>query len=347
MKFANTNEYSDLRYFSEDGQVVVDAENVTEQDLENVVDEASEQVAEETGSRAYSELFRANFEQRIFSQIEEAEANGGGEVDLDEAAADAINDTEEDLQDETVAQSAMEYDYQLLRMFSEEGEDEDDDEETITEEEIDEIREQAYLEGMDAGVRYYSESANEFVEGVVMQSALASDYMDTWMRVFAEVKEDGGSDEEAAAEATETASLESGIAEPQTEEDEALEDEVKVQSFVESNPYLSAFVRAFSEVKEEGGSDEEAALAGAAEVANEAGVDTELVDETVSQSDLIDYTGEDLEDYDRYAELSASETLEEQLENEEEAETKLQSLVTELSSTSKGETGMDRIAGLL
>lgn len=327
------------RYFSEleDGTVIIPAENISADQLEDIIDEAADQVEVETGSREFAALYRDNFAMRLFSEIEE-KANSGEEeeVDIDAAAEDALADTaaqvEEAEEEETKAQSLYLAGIQDgRRMFAEELE---DIEEGI-EEEQEEIKQQAYLAGINEGYRMFSEDLEDLegedeedeVEAVVVQSRLANAYWNVWTRTFTEAKAEGASDQEAAAEATEEASLATDIADETSEEEEA---ETKVQSLFNANPYLGAFVRAFSEAKEEGANDEEAAVEGAKAALDEAGVpNAEVADEEVEAvkvqsyirafSDAgLEFTGEDLADLD--PEMGAQALLDFHQETEDKGE---------------------------
>ena len=305
------------RYFSElnDGTVIIPAENISADQLEDIIDEAADRVEEETGSREFASLYRDNFAMRLFSEIEE-KANEGGEVDIDAAAEDALEDTaaqvEEAEEAETKAQSLYLAGIEAgRRMFAEELEDIEGD----MEEEQEEVKQQAYLAGIEAGRRMFSEDLDDVLEGdvegddeveaVVVQSKLANTYWNVWTRTFSDAKAEGASDQEAAAEATEEASLATDIADETSEDEEA---ETKVQSLFNANPYLGAFVRAFSEAKEEGANDEEATVEAAKAALDEAGVpNAEVADEEVEAvkvqsyirafSDAgLEFTGEDLAD---------------------------------------------------
>lgn len=328
------------RYFSElnDGTVIIPAENISADQLEDIIDEAADRVEEETGSREFASLYRDNFAMRLFSEIEE-KANEGGEVDIDAAAEDALEDTaaqvEEAEEAETKAQSLYLAGVQAgRRMFAEELEDIEGD----IEEEQEEVKQQAYLAGIEAGRRMFSEDLDDVLEGdvdgdedeveaVVVQSKLANTYWNVWTRTFSDAKAEGASDQEAAAEATEEASLATDIADETNEEEEA---ETKVQSLFNANPYLGAFVRAFSEAKEEGANDEEATVEAAKAALDEAGVpNAEVADEEVEAvkvqsyirafSDAgLEFTGEDLADLD--PELGGQELLDFHQETEDKAE---------------------------
>lgn len=328
------------RYFSElnDGTVIIPAENISADQLEDIIDEAADRVEEETGSREFASLYRDNFAMRLFSEIEE-KANEGGEVDIDAAAEDALEDTaaqvEEAEEAETKAQSLYLAGIEAgRRMFAEELEDIEGD----IEEEQEEVKQQAYLAGIEAGRRMFSEDLDDVLEGdvdgdedeveaVVVQSKLANTYWNVWTRTFSDAKAEGASDQEAAAEATEEASLATDIADETSEEEEA---ETKVQSLFNANPYLGAFVRAFSEAKEEGANDEEAAVEGAKAALDEAGVpNTEVADEEVEAvkvqsyirafSDAgLEFTGEDLADLD--PEMGAQALLDFHQETEDKGE---------------------------
>ena len=275
---------------------------------------------------------------RLFSEIEE-KANEGGEVDIDAAAEDALEDTaaqvEEAEEAETKAQSLYLAGVQAgRRMFAEELEDIEGD----IEEEQEEVKQQAYLAGIEAGRRMFSEDLDDVLEGdvdgdedeveaVVVQSKLANTYWNVWTRTFSDAKAEGASDQEAAAEATEEASLATDIADETSEDEEA---ETKVQSLFNANPYLGAFVRAFSEAKEEGANDEEATVEAAKAALDEAGVpNAEVADEEVEAvkvqsyirafSDAgLEFTGEDLADLD--PELGGQELLDFHQETEDKAE---------------------------
>ena len=328
------------RYFSElnDGTVIIPAENISADQLEDIIDEAADRVEEETGSREFASLYRDNFAMRLFSEIEE-KANEGGEVDIDAAAEDALEDTaaqvEEAEEAETKAQSLYLAGIEAgRRMFAEELEDIEGD----IEEEQEEVKQQAYLAGIEAGRRMFSEDLDDVLEGdvdgdedeveaVVVQSKLANTYWNVWTRTFSDAKAEGASDQEAAAEATEEASLATDIADETSEDEEA---ETKVQSLFNANPYLGAFVRAFSEAKEEGANDEEATVEAAKAALDEAGVpNAEVADEEVeavkvqsyirSFSDAgLEFTGEDLADLD--PELGGQELLDFHQETEDKAE---------------------------
>lgn len=327
------------RYFSElnDGTVIIPAENISADQLEDIIDEAADRVEEETGSREFASLYRDNFAMRLFSEIEE-KANEGGEVDIDAAAEDALEDTaaqvEEAEEAETKAQSLYLAGIEAgRRMFAEELEDIEGD----IEEEQEEVKQQAYLAGIEAGRRMFSEDLDDVLEGdvegddeveaVVVQSRLANTYWNVWTRTFSDAKAEGASDQEAAAEATEEASLATDIADETSEEEEA---ETKVQSLFNANPYLGAFVRAFSEAKEEGANDEEATVEAAKAALDEAGVpNAEVADEEVEAvkvqsyirafSDAgLEFTGEDLADLD--PELGGQELLDFHQETEDKAE---------------------------
>nr|DAS70833.1 MAG TPA: hypothetical protein [Caudoviricetes sp.] len=328
------------RYFSElnDGTVIIPAENISADQIEDIIDEAADRVEEETGSREFASLYRDNFAMRLFSEIEE-KANEGGEVDIDAAAEDALEDTaaqvEEAEEAETKAQSLYLAGVQAgRRMFAEELEDIEGD----IEEEQEEVKQQAYLAGIEAGRRMFSEDLDDVLEGdvdgdedeveaVVVQSKLANTYWNVWTRTFSDAKAEGASDQEAAAEATEEASLATDIADETSEDEEA---ETKVQSLFNANPYLGAFVRAFSEAKEEGANDEEATVEAAKAALDEAGVpNAEVADEEVEAvkvqsyirafSDAgLEFTGEDLADLD--PELGGQELLDFHQETEDKAE---------------------------
>lgn len=328
------------RYFSElnDGTVIIPAENISADQLEDIIDEAADRVEEETGSREFASLYRDNFAMRLFSEIEE-KANEGGEVDIDAAAEDALEDTaaqvEEAEEAETKAQSLYLAGIEAgRRMFAEELEDIEGD----IEEEQEEVKQQAYLAGIKAGRRMFSEDLDDVLEGdvdgeedeveaVVVQSKLANTYWNVWTRTFSDAKAEGASDQEAAAEATEEASLATDIADETSEDEEA---ETKVQSLFNANPYLGAFVRAFSEAKEEGANDEEATVEAAKAALDEAGVpNAEVADEEVEAvkvqsyirafSDAgLEFTGEDLADLD--PELGGQELLDFHQETEDKAE---------------------------
>ena len=328
------------RYFSElnDGTVIIPAENISADQLEDIIDEAADRVEEETGSREFASLYRDNFAMRLFSEIEE-KANEGGEVDIDAAAEYALEDTaaqvEEAEEAETKAQSLYLAGIEAgRRMFAEELEDIEGD----IEEEQEEVKQQAYLAGIEAGRRMFSEDLDDVLEGdvdgdedeveaVVVQSKLANTYWNVWTRTFSDAKAEGASDQEAAAEATEEASLATDIADETSEDEEA---ETKVQSLFNANPYLGAFVRAFSEAKEEGANDEEATVEAAKAALDEAGVpNAEVADEEVEAvkvqsyirafSDAgLEFTGEDLADLD--PELGGQELLDFHQETEDKAE---------------------------
>lgn len=328
------------RYFSElnDGTVIIPAENISADQLEDIIDEAADRVEEETGSREFASLYRDNFAMRLFSEIEE-KANEGGEVDIDAAAEDALEDTaaqvEEAKEAETKAQSLYLAGIEAgRRMFAEELEDIEGD----IEEEQEEVKQQAYLAGIEAGRRMFSEDLDDVLEGdvdgdedeveaVVVQSKLANTYWNVWTRTFSDAKAEGASDQEAAAEATEEASLATDIADETSEDEEA---ETKVQSLFNANPYLGAFVRVFSEAKEEGANDEEATVEAAKAALDEAGVpNAEVADEEVEAvkvqsyirafSDAgLEFTGEDLADLD--PELGGQELLDFHQETEDKAE---------------------------
>ena len=327
------------RYFSElDGTVIIPAENISADQLEDIIDEAADQVEVETGSREFAALYRDNFAMRLFSEIEE-KANSGKEeeVDIDAAAEDALADTAEQVkeaeEEETKAQSLYLAGIEAgRRMFSEELEDIEGD----IEEEQEEIKQQAYFAGIEAGRRMFSEELEDVlededeadeVEAVVVQSRLANTYWNVWTRTFSDAKAEGASDQEAAAEATEEASLATDIADETSEEEEA---ETKVQSLFNANPYLGAFVRAFSEAKEEGANDEEATVEAAKAALDEAGVpNAEVADEEVEAvkvqsyirafSDAgLEFTGEDLADLD--PELEGQSLLDFHQETEDKAE---------------------------
>ena len=327
------------RYFSElnDGTVIIPAENISADQLEDIIDEAADQVEVETGSREFAALYRDNFAMRLFSEIEE-KANEGGEVDIDAAAEDALEDTaaqvEEAEEAETKAQSLYLAGIEAgRRMFAEELEDIEGD----MEEEQEEVKQQAYLAGIEAGRRMFSEDLDDILEGdvegddeveaVVVQSKLANTYWNVWTRTFSDAKAEGASDQEAAAEATEEASLATDIADETSEEEEA---ETKVQSLFNANPYLGAFVRAFSEAKEEGANDEEATVEAAKAALDEAGVpNAEVADEEVEAvkvqsyirafSDAgLEFTGEDLADLD--PEMGAQALLDFHQETEDKGE---------------------------
>ena len=144
------------RYFSElnDGTVIIPAENISADQLEDIIDEAADQVEVETGSREFAALYRDNFAMRLFSEIEE-KANEGGEVDIDAAAEDALEDTaaqvEEAEEAETKAQSLYLAGIEAgRRMFAEELEDiEGDMEEEQEEVVIEEEQEQAKFENQE------------------------------------------------------------------------------------------------------------------------------------------------------------------------------------------------------
>lgn len=327
------------RYFSElnDGTVIIPAENISADQLEDIIDEAADRVEEETGSREFASLYRDNFAMRLFSEIEE-KANEGGEVDIDAAAEDALEDTaaqvEEAEEAETKAQSLYLAGIEAgRRMFAEELEDIEGD----MEEEQEEVKQQAYLAGIEAGRRMFSEDLDDVLEGdvegddeveaVVVQSKLANTYWNVWTRTFSDAKAEGASDQEAAAEATEEASLATDIADETSEDEEA---ETKVQSLFNANPYLGAFVRAFSEAKEEGANDEEATVEAAKAALDEAGVpNAEVADEEVEAvkvqsyirafSDAgLEFTGEDLADLN--PEMGAQALLDFHQETEDKGE---------------------------
>lgn len=327
------------RYFSElDGTVIIPAENISADQLEDIIDEAADQVEVETGSREFAALYRDNFAMRLFSEIEE-KANSGKEeeVDIDAAAEDALADTAEQVaeaeKEETKAQSLYLAGIEAgRRMFAEELEDIEGD----IEEEQEEIKQQAYFAGIEAGRRMFSEELEDVlededeadeVEAVVVQSRLANTYWNVWTRTFSDAKAEGASDQEAAAEATEEASLATDIADETSEDEEA---ETKVQSLFNANPYLGAFVRAFSEAKEEGANDEEATVEAAKAALDEAGVpNAEVADEEVEAvkvqsyirafSDAgLEFTGEDLADLD--PELEGQSLLDFHQETEDKAE---------------------------
>lgn len=327
------------RYFSElDGTVIIPAENISADQLEDIIDEAADRVEEETGSREFASLYRDNFAMRLFSEIEE-KANSGeeAEVDIDAAAEDALADTaaqvEEAEEAETKAQSLYLAGIEAgRRMFAEELEDIEGD----IEEEQEEVKQQAYLAGIEAGRRMFAEELEDIegdvdgddeVEAVVVQSRLANNFFNVWTRVFSEAKEEGASDKEAAAEATEEAAKATDIAEEIDENEEA---ETKVQSLFNANPYLGAFVRAFSEAKEEGANDEEAAVEGAKAALDEAGVpNAEVSDEEVEEVKVqsyirafseagLEFTGEDLADLD--PEMGAQALLDFHQETEDKGE---------------------------
>lgn len=327
------------RYFSElDGTVIIPAENISADQLEDIIDEAADQVEVETGSREFAALYRDNFAMRLFSEIEE-KANSGKEeeVDIDAAAEDALADTAEQVkeaeEEETKAQSLYLAGIEAgRRMFAEELEDIEGD----IEEEQEEIKQQAYFAGIEAGRRMFSEELEDVlededeadeVEAVVVQSRLANTYWNVWTRTFSDAKAEGASDQEAAAEATEEASLATDIADETSEDEEA---ETKVQSLFNANPYLGAFVRAFSEAKEEGANDEEATVEAAKAALDEAGVpNAEVADEEVEAvkvqsyirafSDAgLEFTGEDLADLD--PELEGQSLLDFHQETEDKAE---------------------------
>lgn len=327
------------RYFSElnDGTVIIPAENISADQLEDIIDEAADRVEEETGSREFASLYRDNFAMRLFSEIEE-KANEGGEVDIDAAAEDALEDTaaqvEEAEEAETKAQSLYLAGVQAgRRMFAEELEDIEGD----IEEEQEEVKQQAYLAGINEGYRMFSEDLDDVLEGdvegddeveaVVVQSKLANTYWNVWTRTFSDAKAEGASDQEAAAEATEEASLATDIADETSEEEEA---ETKVQSLFNANPYLGAFVRAFSEAKEEGANDEEATVEAAKAALDEAGVpNAEVADEEVEAVKIqsyirafsdagLEFTGEDLADLD--PEMGAQALLDFHQETEDKGE---------------------------
>lgn len=328
------------KYFSDlnDGTVIIPAENISAEQLEDIIDDAADQVELETGSREFAALYRDNFAMRLFSEIEE-KANSGKEeeVDIDAAAEDALADTAEQVaeaeKEETKAQSLYLAGIEAgRRMFAEELEDIEGD----IEEEQEEIKQQAYLAGINEGYRMFSEDLEDLEEGdededeveaVVVQSRLANTYWNVWTRTFSDAKAEGASDQEAAAEATEEASLATDIADETSEDEEA---ETKVQSLFNANPYLGAFVRAFSEAKEEGADDEEAAVEGAKAALDEAGVpNAEVADEEVEAvkvqsyirafSDAgLEFTGEDLADLD--PELEGQSLLDFHQETEDKAE---------------------------
>lgn len=328
------------KYFSDlnDGTVIIPAENISAEQLEDIIDDAADQVELETGSREFAALYRDNFAMRLFSEIEE-KANSGKEeeVDIDAAAEDALADTAEQVaeaeEEETKAQSLYLAGIEAgRRMFAEELEDIEGD----IEEEQEEIKQQAYFAGIEAGRRMFSEELEDVlededeadeVEAVVVQSRLANTYWNVWTRTFSDAKAEGASDQEAAAEATEEASLATDIADETSEDEEA---ETKVQSLFNANPYLGAFVRAFSEAKEEGADDEEAAVEGAKAALDEAGVpNAEVADEEVEAvkvqsyirafSDAgLEFTGEDLADLD--PELEGQSLLDFHQETEDKAE---------------------------
>jgi hypothetical protein len=207
--------------------IIIDADNVSREDLMNVINEATDSVEEETGSRLYAELYRDNFTSRLFAEVEKADQNGGGEIDLDKAAEDAIDDTNKQLEEteETKKQSYMSKYFSGLEDENYEGD--VIDEGNLIESEV---RAQALYEaGFNDALRYFSEVEGEDgdededevteEEKVVAQSALANDYFTVWTKVFADAKEEGASDTEAAAEATEEASKATGIAEEDEDEE--------------------------------------------------------------------------------------------------------------------------------
>lgn len=326
------------RYFSElDGTVIIPAENISAEQLEDIIDEAADRVEEETGSREFASLYRDNFAMRLFSEIEDKAGEEDAEVDIDAAHQDAVNDTVEQVEaaeeEETKAQSL--YLAGLKdgrRMFAEELEDIEGD----IEEEQEELKQQAYLAGINEGYRMFSEDLDDLVdedededgvEVVVAQSRLANNFFNVWTRVFSEAKEEGASDKEAAAEATEEAALATDIADETDENEEA---ETKVQSLFNANPYLGAFVRAFSEATEAGADEQEATVEAAKAALDEAGVpNAEVADEEVEAvkvqsyikafSDAgLEFTGEDLEDLD--PELGGQQLLDFHQETEDKAE---------------------------
>jgi len=157
------------RYFSElnDGTVIIPAENISADQLEDIIDEAADRVEEETGSREFASLYRDNFAMRLFSEIEE-KANEGGEVDIDAAAEDALEDTaaqvEEAEEAETKVQSlfnANPYLGAFVRAFSEAKEEGANDEEATVE---------AAKAALDEAGVPNAEVADEEVEAVKVQS---------------------------------------------------------------------------------------------------------------------------------------------------------------------------------
>lgn len=324
------------KYFSE----VDDKHEVDPANLDEVVEEATETVAQSSGSREFAEIFRSNFQMRLFSATVEAEDNGGGEVDIDEAAEDAV--------EETVAQSAYLFDDYDTYMFADE---EDDDEDEVTDEEVETIMESLYQDGFNDAMRYFSELEDEEdededeVEETVAQSfyeyypsKVVRVFSETWERAFSEAKEEGASDKEAAAEATEEASLVSGIAEPAEDNSEEVA-ETKVQSLLEGNRYFSAFIRTYAEAKEAGASDEDAVIEASKDALDEAGVDSEVEvegdEETKAQSYYnryySDIVGEEFDDEDpSLIGITGAEALADTIEAEEEAGTRLESAVDSL-----------------
>jgi hypothetical protein len=304
--------------------IIIDADNVSREDLMNVINEATDSVEEETGSRLYAELYRDNFTSRLFAEVEKADQNGGGEIDLDKAAEDAIDDTNKQLEEteETKKQSYMSKYFSGLEDENYEGD--VIDEGNLIESEV---RAQALYEaGFNDALRYFSEVEDEDgdededevteEEKVVAQSALANDYFTVWTKVFADAKEEGASDTEAAAEATEEASKATGIA----EEDE--DEETKVQSYLGGNPYFSTFIRVFSEAKEDGASDEEATVEASQAALDEAGVDSAVVDnEEVKKHSMPEFTGEEFDDEDEdLIDIKGKEALKDTKDAEEAAE---------------------------
>ena len=132
--------------------IIIDADNVSREDLMNVINEATDSVEEETGSRLYAELYRDNFTSRLFAEVEKADQNGGGGIDLDKAAEDAIDDTNKQLE-ETKKQSYMSKYFSGLEDENYEGD--VIDEGNLIESEV---RAQALYEaGFNDALRYFSE----------------------------------------------------------------------------------------------------------------------------------------------------------------------------------------------
>jgi len=173
------------------------------------------------------------------------------------------------------------------------------------------------------------DEAADRVEEETGSREFASLYRDNFaMRLFSEIEEKANSGEEGEVDID--AAAEDALADTAAQVEEAEEAETKVQSLFNANPYLGAFVRAFSEAKEEGANDEEATVEAAKAALDEAGVpNAEVADEEVeaikvqsyirSFSDAgLEFTGEDLADLD--PELGGQELLDFHQETEDKAE---------------------------
>lgn len=337
-----------------DNVTVINAEDMTSDDLDAVVDNATTEVFSATGDEEFASRFEDNFRQRLFSATSDAEIAGGGEVDIDKAAEDAVEDTQADMDDKEVeavkAQSRYEDD---SRYFSDDLEDQEDLED-ITDEDDGEAQTVAqsyynagYMDAMESNRMFSledSEYEGDVVEGedlsemssderTVAQSELACTFADIFTRVFAEAKEEGASDTEATAEAAETASIATGVAE---EDDSDIEGEVatKVQSLVEENRYFAAFIRTFADAKDAGASDQEATIAAAQDAMEEAGVDSEVaedfLEEKTSKQSMPEFSGEEFDDEDKsLQDIDGKEALED-VHEFEDAATKLESNVEDL-----------------